>query len=156
MEFHDDYPQYELMAHHSEEEGKKARRKLWNVFWIMLIITIFELIIGFLAPGQGWSGTTWLKVLFITLTIAKAGYIVIQFMHLGHEVKFFKYAILVPYTIFMAYTIFICLNEGTYSSRPENRTKLDPILVKQQEDLRTGAHHGGGHENSAEHGAEHH
>ena len=91
MEFHDDYPQYELMAHHGEEEGKKARRKLWNVFWIMLAITIFELIVGFLAPGKGWSGTTWLKVLFISLTIAKAGYIVIVFMHLGHEVKFFKY-----------------------------------------------------------------
>jgi hypothetical protein len=23
MEFHDDYPQYEIMAHHGEEEGKK-------------------------------------------------------------------------------------------------------------------------------------
>lgn len=156
MEFHDNYPQYELMAHHNEEEGKKARRKLWNVFWIMLAITIVELIIGFLAPGKGWSGTTWLKVLFISLTLAKAGYIVMAFMHLGHEAKFFKYAILIPYTIFMTYTIFICLNEGTFSSRPENHTKLDPIFAKQQEDLKVGGHHSGGHENSAEHSSEHH
>lgn len=156
MEFHDDYPQYELMAHHSDEEGKKARRKLWNVFWIMLIITIFELIIGFMAPGQGWSGTLWLKTLFITLTIAKAGFIVMAFMHLGHEVKFFKYAILVPYTIFMTYTIFICLNEGVYSSKPQNHTKLDPLFAQQQEALKAGGHHGGSPENSAEHGSEHH
>ena len=46
MEFHDDYPQYEMLAHHSEEEGKLKRRKLWNVFWIMLAVTIVELIIG--------------------------------------------------------------------------------------------------------------
>ena len=44
-EFHDHYPSYETMAHHSEEEGKKIRRTLWRVFWYMLAITVFELII---------------------------------------------------------------------------------------------------------------
>jgi cytochrome c oxidase subunit IV len=156
MEFHDDYPQYELMAHHDEPAGKKLRRTLWNVFWIMLIITIFELIIGFMAPIRGWSGTLWLKTLFITLTIAKAGFIVMTFMHLGHETKFFKYTILLPYITFMFYCIFICLNEGTYSGNPENRTKIDQLLVQQQEDLRNHKGHGGGHGNAAEHGAEHH
>ncbi len=152
-EFHDDYPSYEHMAHHSEEEGKKARRTLWNVFWVMLAITIFELIIGSMAPSHGWSGTTWLKVLFIVLTIAKAAAIVMWFMHLGHEVKFFKYIVLVPYLIFMSYTIFIVLDEGVYSGDPENRTKVDPILIKQQEDLRAG--HGAHHEADAAHGADH-
>ena len=78
------------------------------------------------------------------------------FMHLGHEAKFFKYTILVPYTVFMLYCIFICLNEGTYSGKSANRTPIDQLLVKQQEDLRSGKHHGGGHEKAAEHGAEHH
>lgn len=152
-EFHDDYPSYEHMAHHSEEEGKKARRTLWNVFWIMLAITIFELVIGSMAPSHGWSGTTWLKVLFIGLTIAKAAAIVMWFMHLGHEVKFFKYVVLVPYLLFMSYTIFIVLDEGIYSADAENRTKVDPILIKQQEDLRAG--HGAYHGGEAAHGAEH-
>jgi cytochrome c oxidase subunit IV len=157
MEFHDDYPQYELMAHHDEPAGKKMRRKLWNVFWIMLIITIFELIVGFYAPSQGWSGTLGLKALFITLTIAKAGFIVMSFMHLGHETKFFKYTVLLPYTVFMFYCIFICLNEGTYSGNPDNRTSIDKLLVQQQEDLRNGkGHHDGGHEKGAEHGEAHH
>ena len=31
------------MFNHDEAHGKKARRTLWNVFWIMLIITIAEL-----------------------------------------------------------------------------------------------------------------
>jgi cytochrome c oxidase subunit 4 len=157
MEFHDDYPEYEKMAAHGEEDGKKLRRTLWNVFWVMLIITIFELVIGFMAPTHGWSGTLWLKTLFISLTIAKAGFIVMAFMHLGHEAKFFKYTVLAPYTVFMLYCIFICLNEGTYSGKAENRTPIDRLLVKQQEDLRAGkGHHGGGHEAPAEHGGEHH
>jgi cytochrome c oxidase subunit 4 len=53
MEFHDNYPQYELMSHHTEEEGKKKRRKLWNVFWIMLCITIVELVVGFMQDSMG-------------------------------------------------------------------------------------------------------
>jgi cytochrome c oxidase subunit IV len=129
------------MAHHSEEEGKKTRKTLWRVFWYMLAITIFELIIGSMAPAQGWSGTMGLKVLFIGLTILKAGFIVMAFMHLGHEVTFFKYVVLVPYAIFMSYTIFIVLDEGVYSGHAENRTKVDPILIKQQEDLKAGHGH---------------
>lgn len=154
-EFHDDYPSYEHMAHHSEEEGKKTRKTLWRVFWYMLAITIFELVIGSMAPAQGWSGTLGLKVLFIGLTILKAGFIVMAFMHLGHEVKFFKYVVLVPYVIFMGYTIFIVLDEGVYSGHAENRTKVDPILIKQQEELKAGhGHHapeGAAHEAEAHH-----
>ena len=139
-EFNDDYPSYEHLAHHSEEEGKKARRTLWNVFWIMLAITILELIIGSMAPGHGWTGALWLKVLFIGLTIAKAAAIVMWFMHLGHEVKFMKYVVLMPYIIFMAYGIFIILDEGVYSGDSLNRTRVDPLLIQQQEKLK--ASHG--------------
>ena len=140
-EFHDDYPSYETLAHHSEEEGKKTRKTLWRVFWYMLIITIVELIIGSMAPAQGWSGTLGLKVLFIGLTIVKAGFIVMAFMHLGHEKTFMKYAILVPYVIFMSYAIFIILDEGVYSGDAQNRTTVDPLLIKQQEDLKAGHGH---------------
>lgn len=141
-DFHDNYPQYEVMSNHGEEEGKKNRRTLWNVFWVMLAITIFELVVGFLAPSNGWSGTWWLKTLFISLTIVKAAAIVIWFMHLGHEVKFFKYAILAPYIVFMFYTIFIILTEGTYAGSSGKLTRIDPIFVEQQAALRKG-HHGG-------------
>lgn len=159
MEFHDNYPRYEVMSNHGEEEGKKARRTLWNVFWVMLAITLLELVIGFMAPSRGWSGTWWLKTLFISLTIAKAAAIVIWFMHLGHEVKFFKYAILAPYIVFMLYTIFIVLTEGVYAGSSGRFTRVDPIFVEQQKALQN-AHHGGhgaaGHGNpDAAHGSGH-
>src|SRR4051812_39060318 len=107
-EFHDDYPQYEIMAHHSEDEGVHIRKTLWRVFFIMLIITIFELIVGFnakslhLVSDLGYSTIT-LKILFIGLTIVKAGFIVMSFMHLGHENKLSKWVILGPYTAFILY-----------------------------------------------------
>lgn len=158
-EFHDNYPQYELEALHDEDYGKKARRTLWNVFWIMLIITIFELIIGSMAPSHGWTGTMWLKVLFIGLTLVKAAAIVLWFMHLGHEVKFFKYVILLPYIVFMFYTIFIVLTEGTYSGSSGKHTKVDQIFVQQQEALKSGHHGAAAHSEAsseASHGEEHH
>jgi caa(3)-type oxidase subunit IV len=147
-EFHDNYPHYETMSNHDEDYGKKARRTLWNVFWIMLAITIFELVVGFLAPSKGWSGTWWLKTLFISLTVVKAAAIVLWFMHLGHEVKVFKYTILMPYLIFMFYLIFIILTEGTYSGGQSKMTRVDAIFVEQQNALKHG-HHGGGE--SSEH-----
>ena len=154
-EFHDNYPHYESMSNHGEEEGKKARKVLWNVFWVMLFITIFELVVGFMAPSRGWSGTWWLKTLFISLTVVKAAAIVMWFMHLGHEVKFFKYAILAPYILFMLYTIFIVLTEGTYAGEKARVTRVDPIFVEQQKALKSG-HHGGGasHEGVHESGGE--
>jgi cytochrome c oxidase subunit IV len=160
MEFHDNYPSYETMYNHDEAYGKKARRTLWNVFWIMLAITIFELVIGSMAPSHGWSGTLWLKVLFIGLTVGKAAFIVWWFMHLGHEVKFFKYVILMPYAVFMLYTIFIILTEGTYSGSSGKFTKSDPIFAKQQEDIKNGVFDkpGSGHHDAGEshEGGEHH
>jgi cytochrome c oxidase subunit 4 len=141
-EFHDNYPQYEVMSNHGEEEGKRGRRILWNVFWVMLAITIFELVVGFLAPSKGWSGTWWIKTLFISLTIAKAAAIVLWFMHLGGEVKFFRYAILSPYIVFMLYTIFIVLTEGTYAGSSGRFTRVDPIFRAQQEAFK----HGHGHD----------
>lgn len=113
-EFHDDYPQYELMAHHDEAEGKKARKKLWAVFWLLLAVTIVEVWVGFMAGDWGLSDL-FLKVFFIGFTIVKAYYIVYSFMHLGHEVKSLRWIIIAPFTAFILYAVFmITIGEGNY------------------------------------------
>ena len=154
-EFHDDYPQYELMAHHSEEEGKVIRKKLWGVFWIMLTITIIELIIGFnakewhLLDSVDRTSTSTLKVLFIGMTLGKAYFIVYSFMHLGHEVKGVKYAIIAPYTVFILYLTYILVAEANYVKVMKDR--MDPIIVEQKVKLNEAAISGHGHG-----GEEHH
>jgi cytochrome c oxidase subunit 4 len=164
-EFHDDYPQYELMAHHSEEEGKVKRRKLWNVFFIMLGITIIELIIGFYAKdwhllNEDRTSTGVLKFIFIGLTILKAFYIVFSFMHLGDEKKMFKYSVILPYTIFILYLVYIAMAEAIYCG--VHKEKMDALIVKQKIELNAAAasgHHeagGTGHEEEKhDAGAEH-
>ncbi len=156
-EFHDDYPQYEFMAHHSEEEGKVKRKKLWNVFWIMLSITIIELIIGSYAKKLGLlnedrTSSVTLKIIFIGLTLLKAGYIVISFMHLGDEKKSFKYAILAPYIIFILYLVYLVIAEANYCKI--NKEKMDELIVKQKIDLNEAAknpHHEATEEVKQEH-----
>jgi cytochrome c oxidase subunit IV len=152
MEFDDNYPSYETMAHHSEAEGKVKRKALWKVFWIMLAITIAELIIGSYAPSMAWSGTFGLKFVFIGLTILKAGFIVWSFMHLGHETKFMKYTVLLPYSIFILYAVFVVLTEGTYTGKPNNRTYIDDTFAKQQ--IEASKHQGEASHSKSEHGKE--
>ncbi|WP_242494551.1 cytochrome C oxidase subunit IV family protein [Brumimicrobium glaciale] len=112
MEQRDDIIEYSLYNHHSEEEGKKMRKKIWKVTLILSLVTLFEVICGLIfKQGDSFSWHA-IKVIFIILTVVKAGYIVLSFMHLGDEKKAFKWIILLPYLIFIFYLIFVGLTEG--------------------------------------------
>lgn len=107
----DDIIEYSLDAHHDEEHGKKIRATIWKVTAILTAITVIEVMLGiYIKQGSGaWPFVKWS---FIIMTLLKAGYIVLVFMHLGDERKTLRYVILVPYILFMVYLIFICLMEA--------------------------------------------
>ncbi|MDB3907125.1 cytochrome C oxidase subunit IV family protein [Crocinitomicaceae bacterium] len=108
----DDVIEYSLDAHHDEEAGRKIRKKIWMVTGLLTAITAAEVLLGALIKqGDTWSWfiTKWT---FVILTLLKAGYIVLTFMHLGDERKGMRYVILVPYILFILYLMFICLWEG--------------------------------------------
>jgi cytochrome c oxidase subunit IV len=109
----DDIIEYSLETHHDEEQGKAIRKKIYFVTILLTVITAVEVMLGAFVK-QNAESTTWIivKWSFILMTILKAGYIVMVFMHLGDEKKSLRNIILIPYFIFMAYLIFICLNEG--------------------------------------------
>ena len=111
----DDIIEYSLDAHHSEEEGVKMRKKIWFVTALLTVITIVEVALGSLIKQ---SSPSWpvIKILFIILTLIKAGYIVLSFMHLGHEKKSLKYIVLVPYILFILYLLILLLTESVYVS----------------------------------------
>ena len=108
----DDIYEYSLDSHHDEEKGKKLRKKIYFVTVLLTVVTIVEVALGAMIK-QGSGAWPFVKWSFIILTLLKAGYIVMSFMHLGDERKVMRYVILVPYAIFIAYLIFICLWEGT-------------------------------------------
>jgi cytochrome c oxidase subunit IV len=97
---------------------QKGNWWIWKVFWILLFITAVEVILGIIKPviliDNFILGTSWLNFIFIVLTIIKAAYIVMEFMHLGHEVKGLKLTILLPAVVLIPYLLFILLNEGGY------------------------------------------
>lgn len=91
-----------------EHETPNAKKVIWRTFWILLVITIFEVAISFTPINKEVLQWT-----FVALTIVKAGYIVGFFMHLFHEKFTFKYTILGPFAL-IAYLIAIALAEGVY------------------------------------------
>ena len=111
--------EYALSANHDEEHGRVVRKKIWKVTIILTAVTVFEVLMGAFVKQYGADGgdnSLWpyVKWTFIILTIVKAAYIVLVFMHLGDERKNFKWVILGPYILFILYLIFICLTESAY------------------------------------------
>ena len=102
---------YALNANHSEEDGKKIRKKIMFVTVLLTVITAIEVAMGiyFKQDDAIWTAVKWA---FIIMTLVKAGYIVMVFMHLGDERKNLRNTILVPYLVFILYLIFICLTEA--------------------------------------------
>ena len=115
MSHSDDNKPYEYAVHHSEEEGKKARKRIWLIFWVLLAITTVEVMLGIF-----WKeiGISWflVKMTFIVLTIFKAFYIVAEYMQLKHEKTGLKNTIIVPFVLLALYLIYHVITEGQYSA----------------------------------------
>jgi len=103
----------EYAQHHGEEEGKKMRKTIWVIFWVLLAVTSVEVGLGLV--WKSW-GLNWdfVKTTFIVLTLVKAYYIVAYYMHLKHEFKNFIYAVALPYIVLVAYLIVMALTEAIY------------------------------------------
>lgn len=105
--------QYSLDAHHDEEAGRKIRKKIIFVTILLTLITAVEVCMGIMfkrADTGLWMTVKWA---FIIMTLVKAGYIVMSFMHLGDERKNLRNVILIPYALFIGYLIFIGIYEST-------------------------------------------
>lgn len=105
---------YKYAVHHSEEEGKKTRRMIWNMFWVLLAITSVEVGLGI--KWKDW-GIAWhlVKMTFIVMTIAKAYFIVAYYMHLKHERTSLQNTIIIPYTLLALYLLYMVFNEGVFT-----------------------------------------
>ena len=91
-----------------EHVDPKSVKTIWKTFWILLIITLFEVGIAFTSIPHDI-----LIVIFIVLTIVKAYYIVAFFMHLKHENSPLRYSIILPFVLIL-YLIVMAIAEGNY------------------------------------------
>jgi caa(3)-type oxidase subunit IV len=106
---------YKYASHHSEAEGKKIRKMIWNMFWVLLAITSVEVGLGLTWKEMGimWSVV---KMTFIILTVAKAYFIVAYYMHLKHERTSLQNTIIIPYVFLGIYLIYMVVTEATYTN----------------------------------------
>ncbi len=97
-----------------------SKKKLMKVFWILLVITIIEIVWGmFISHGL----PKFINALFfLSFTLIKAGYIVAEFMHLKYEHKAFRMAVLVPLVFFFWFIIAFCYDGGAFL---ENKKKFN-------------------------------
>lgn len=110
------------MAHtyHGENEhmdGPAGTRWIWMIFFLLLIVTAVEVVLGIIKPAAlmgDFLGTSLLNIIFIVLTLVKAFYIVAYFMHLKFERKNLIWTISLAALILIPYLAFIVLTEGGY------------------------------------------
>ena len=76
---------------------------------ILFVITALELLFAFLWPES--VSRVVLVVMFLVMTLAKAYYIVAEFMHLGHEDRILQMSILLP-LILALFLIYVLMDEG--------------------------------------------
>jgi cytochrome c oxidase subunit 4 len=102
------------MGHHATPAGEIAKpntKWIWKVFWILLVVTTVEVTLAYIWPES--LSIMLLNVIFITLTLVKAFYIVAEFMHLGHEVKSLVLSITLP-LIFLIWFVVAMMVDGTF------------------------------------------
>lgn len=90
-----------------QPRNEEKVKKIWKTAGILLAITVVEFIMAF-TMDRGII----LYFLFIALTIWKAKYIMMEFMHLGEEAKPLFFSIIVP-LIFLVWLVITLMKEGS-------------------------------------------
>jgi cytochrome c oxidase subunit IV len=78
---------------------------IWRTFWILCAITIFELAIAILYYETGFPAKHILNGVFVIMTLAKAFFIIAEFMHLGHEIKNMVMTVAIPCLLFIWFIV---------------------------------------------------
>ncbi len=104
-----------VMNHHfghdvASQGSRKQIGRIWKVFWILLAVTVVEVVIGMFFSHH--LPKALVAFFFLALTLFKAGYIVAVFMHLGDELRNFLITVLIPLTLFIWFIIAFLADGG--------------------------------------------
>lgn len=88
------------VASHGEEQSFSTKA-IWKTFWILLGITLVELGLAIWYYETDYLPKLFLNGVFIIMTLAKAFFIIAEFMHLRHEIKNMILTIAIPALLFV-------------------------------------------------------
>jgi cytochrome c oxidase subunit IV len=138
------------MQHTSEATAVAAHppgdtKIIWRTLGILTLITMAELIVGMFIGPKYPNLKIWFGVFYLICTLAKAFYIVAEFMHLGHEIKNLIMTIVFPLLIFVWFIIAFLWDGSSYKNlRDTHNPQLKKYAPVQQQ-------HGGGHSEGEHH-----
>jgi cytochrome c oxidase subunit 4 len=100
-------------GHEHGEHAGLTKGKIWQVFGILLLITVIEFIIALWVLPHGYMSHAVGNFVYIALTILKAFYIIAYFMHLKYEKLGLQLSLGLS-CIFIIYFIVLMFIEGGY------------------------------------------
>jgi cytochrome c oxidase subunit IV len=121
--------------HASESTMTTAR--IWRVFWILLAITVVEVVWGMKVSHH--IPYKWVNaVFFLSMTFVKAGYIVAEFMHLRYEITNMIRSVLIPLVLFVWFVVAFCMDgdswlnlRSRYSPRDVEKAKVEEAAPRE-------------------------
>lgn len=145
MSFSDNFQE---VTHHHDFDREAAKKEVIRVTVILTVITIIELILGFvMMKVHGEFGRTLLKGLICIFMLAKAFYIVGYFMHLKHELRNMIMTIVIPLLLFVWFIIAFLKDGASYKHL---KNTYDPYHLEQSkipaEKPAHNTHESGGHD----------
>ena len=99
-----------ITTEHHDDKHSFDKKAIWKTFWILCALTVVELVIAILYYETAFIPKHILNGVFIIMTLAKAFFIVAEFMHLGHEIKNMIMVIAVPMLLFVWFIIAFLLD----------------------------------------------
>ena len=111
-----------------KEKSSFNTKAVWRTFWILLCITVFELVIAIIYYETHFFPKHLLNGVFIIMTLAKAFFIIAEFMHLGHEIRNLVMTVAIPACLFIWFLIAFVWDGGSYHTL---RTRYDKYYSEQ-------------------------
>ncbi|MEJ7557352.1 MAG: cytochrome C oxidase subunit IV family protein [Pedobacter sp.] len=102
-----------IEGHEHDDHAGLSVGRIWQVFGILLLITVVEFIIALWLIPNGYLTQKVGNYIYIALTLLKAFYIVAYFMHLKFEKKGLQITLIVSF-VFICYFIVLMMIEGGY------------------------------------------
>jgi cytochrome c oxidase subunit IV len=124
-----------------KEKNSFDTKTIWKTFWILLVITIIELIIAIIYFETHFFPKHILNGVFVIMTLAKAFFIVAEFMHLGHEIRNLIMTIAIPACLFIWFLIAFMWDGSSYHTLrmrydryqyEQSKTKVKPAEHKEE------------------------
>src|SRR5690349_1503216 len=137
--------------HAHDEQHTFDRKAIWRTFRILLYITLFELVLAIGYYSMTFSNPHLVKHLlngvFIVLTLAKAFFIIAEFMHLRHEIRNLILSISIPALLFIWFITAFLWDGNSYKNL---RNTYDRHYKEHSAEQAPKQEHGHGEEHGAE------